>query len=61
MKCSLKVNNGEVNNFMITVGKFLRSANVQARSWKQDICKILLQYRITPHCTTGISPSVALN
>jgi hypothetical protein len=22
MSCSLKVNNGEVNNFMITVGKF---------------------------------------
>ena len=53
--------NGEVERFMRTIGKSIRSANVEARNWKQDLYKFLRQYRATPHSTTGISPCEALN
>ena len=58
--CRLKAN-GEVELFIRTVGKFIRSTNVQARSCKQDLSKFLCKYRAAPHSTSGISPYEALN
>ena len=53
--------NGEAERFMRTLGKAIRTANVERRIWKQDLHKFLRQYRATPHLTTGISPCEALN
>ena len=48
--------NGEVERFMKTFGKMLRTAT----HWKQDMHQFLRNYRATPHCTTGVSPATAL-
>ena len=53
--------NGEAERFMRTLGKAIRTATVERRSWKQDLHKFLRQYRATPHLTTGVSPYEALN
>ncbi len=40
--------------------KPLGKAKVEGRPWKQELHRFLLQYRITPHCTTGVPPSELL-
>ena len=42
---------------MKTIGKAIRCANVEKRSWKQEMYGFLRNYRATPHRTTGISPA----
>ena len=53
--------NGEAERFMKTLGKCVRAATVEHKSWKQELYKFLRQYRATPHSTTEISPCEALN
>ena len=53
--------NGEVERFMAPLMKAIRAAHVEQRSWKQELYTFLRQYRAMPHCTTGVSPSEALN
>lgn len=53
--------NGEAERFMSTIGNSIRSAFLEKKNWKQEMYKFLRQYRATPHSTTGISPSEALN
>ena len=53
--------NGEVERFMASLMKAIRAAHVEQRSWKQELYTFLRQYRATPHCTTGVSPSEVLN
>ncbi len=53
--------NGEAERFMRTVNKSIKTANAEGKNWKQELFKFLRQYRATPHSTTGISPSMALN
>lgn len=53
--------NGEVERFMRTLGKCVKSSCVEGKNWKQELWKFLRQYRATPHTTTDISPSEALN
>ena len=48
--------NGEVERFMKTFGKVLRTTT----HWKQDIYQFLRNYRATPHCTTGVAHATAL-
>ena len=60
MPCWPKVN-GKAERFIRTLGKAIRTANVERRNWKQDLHKFLRQYRATPHLTTGISSCEALN
>ena len=48
--------NGEVEHFMKTFGKVLRTTP----HWKQDMYQVLRNYRATPHCTTGVAPATAL-
>ena len=53
--------NGEAERFMQTIEKCIRTANTDGKNWKQEMHKFLRQYRATPHSTTDISPSEALN
>lgn len=48
--------NGEVERFMKTFGKVLRTT----AHWKPDMYQFLRNYRSTPHCTTGVAPATAL-
>lgn len=52
--------NGEVERFMATLEKAVRTAIVERKSWRQEMWKFLRQYRATPHSSTKISPAEAL-
>ncbi|KAK3092457.1 hypothetical protein FSP39_003031 [Pinctada imbricata] len=52
--------NGEVERFMRTIGKLIKTANIEGKNWKQEIYQFLRNYRATPHSTTGIPPATAL-
>ena len=52
--------NAESERFMKTIGKAIRAANTENRSWKQEIHTFLRNYRATPHATTGQSPAEVL-
>ena len=52
--------NGETEHFMHTVKKSIKAALNKGRSWKQELFKFLLDYRTTPHCTTGAPPATIL-
>ena len=45
---------------MRSIGKAIRAANTEHRSWKQEIHTFLRNYRATPHGTTGLSTAVLL-
>ena len=47
--------NSECERFMRSIGKAIRAANTEHRSWKQDIHTFLRNYRATPHGNTGLS------
>ena len=40
--------------------KVLQTAKIQNRPWRQELSRFLLQYRTTPHSSTGVSPSELL-
>ncbi|XP_064472857.1 uncharacterized protein K02A2.6-like [Ornithodoros turicata] len=52
--------NGEVERFIKNVKKTVKAAGIQGRSWKEELHEYLLNYRATPHTTTGITPSELL-
>jgi hypothetical protein len=52
---------GEVEQFMRTIEKAIRTAHIEKKNWKQALYQFLRQYRATPHSTTNVSPSEALN
>ena len=52
--------NGCVERMMGTLNKTIISSQLEGRNWKQDLYAFLLNYRATPHSTTGISPAEAL-
>lgn len=52
--------NAIVERFMRPLGKALKTAKLEGRPWRQELSRFLLQYRITPHCTTGVPPSELL-
>lgn len=45
---------------MHTLGKRIKTANIEGKNWKQEIFTILRNYRATPHSTTGQSPAEGL-
>ena len=53
--------NGEVERFMRTLEKAIRTAHLEQNNWKQEMKAFLRQYRATPHSTADMSPSEALN
>ena len=47
--------NGEVERFMKTFGKVLRTTS----NWKQQMYQFMRNYGAVPHCTTGVAPATA--
>ena len=52
--------NARVERFMRTIEKSVRIAHSQGKNWKTEPYRFLLDYRTTPHVTTGITPSDVL-
>ena len=52
--------NSEAENFMKPLTKAIRSANSEGKNWKQHLYQFLLNYRATPHSTTGFAPAELL-
>jgi hypothetical protein len=52
--------NVEAERFMQPLGKALKTAKIEQRSWKQEMNRFLLQYRTSPHCSTGVPPAELL-
>ena len=52
--------NSEAENFMKPLMKTIRSANVEGQQWKKALYRFLLNYRATPHSTTGFAPAELL-
>ncbi len=50
--------NGEAERFMKTLMKAIR---VGGNQWRSELYRFLRAYRATPHSSTGVSPSLALN
>jgi len=48
--------NGEVELQNRTLLKALKIAQVEGKRWKDELKKLLLAYRTTPHSTTGMTP-----
>ena len=53
--------NGEVERFMDTMVKAIRTLHIKQKNWKQGLYRFLRQYRATPHSTTAVAPVDALN
>ena len=49
--------NSHVEQFMRTIEKSVRIAHSQGKNWKHDLYRFLLDYRTTPHATTGKAPA----
>ena len=39
-----------------TLLKAIRTAHVEGKDWKKELCKFLLAYRSTPHAVTKVAP-----
>ena len=52
--------NSEAENFMKPLTKAIRSSHAERRDWRKDLYLFLLNYRATPHSTTGFAPSELL-
>jgi hypothetical protein len=52
--------NAEIERFFRTLGKAVRTAHVEGRNWRREMFVFLLNYRSTPHSTTGVSPAEVL-
>ena len=52
--------NSEVERFMRTIKKVIKTAAVAQLNWKQEMYRFLRNYRATPHCTTGVTPATLL-
>ncbi len=52
--------NAEAEAFMKPLGKAIKTAHAERRPWQQELAKFLLNYRQTPHSTTGVPPAQLL-
>ena len=52
--------NAQAERFMQGLRKVLQTAKIQNRPWRQEFSRFLLQYRTTPHSSTGVPPSELL-
>ncbi|XP_028410312.1 uncharacterized protein K02A2.6-like [Dendronephthya gigantea] len=50
--------NAQVERFNRTVEKAIRGAHVEGKNWRKELDIFLLNYRATPHATTGASPAL---
>ena len=52
--------NAEVERFMQPLAKAIKTAHLESKEWKRSLYTYLLNYRATPHATTGKSPATLL-
>ena len=52
--------NGMAEKFMVSLGKIIRNALSEGKSWRSELQAFLRSYRANPHRTTGVAPSEAL-
>lgn len=52
--------NGEVERFVRTVKKVIKTANLEHKNPKQELNRLLRNFRATPHSTTRVAPATAL-
>ena len=52
--------NSEAENFMKPLTKAIRSAHAEGKRWTKHLYRFLLNYRTTPHSTTGFPPAQLL-
>ena len=52
--------NGEVERFMDNMMKAIRTAKIENRNRRPELCRFLRQYRATPHTRIGVPPAEAL-
>ena len=50
------MSNATAEAFMKPLVKAIKTSNIQGQNWKSVISKFLLNYRSTPHPSTGVSP-----
>ena len=50
----------QTESFMKPTTKAIKSAYCEQKNWKKEIYCFLLNYRSTPHCSTGYSPAELL-
>ena len=50
--------NAAVERFNRTIEIAIRTAHAEGKDWRTDIYTFLLNYRATPHATTGVSPAL---
>jgi len=50
--------NAEVERFNRTIGKAIRTVHVEGKDWRTEMFTFLLNYRATPHASTGVSPAL---
>lgn len=53
--------NGEVERFNRAIKDCLQTTSVHGHPWKSFLRTFLIEYRATPHSTTGVSPSELLH
>ena len=49
--------NAQVERFNETIEKNIRISNVEERNWRSDLFVFLMNYRNTPHSSTGVAPA----
>ena len=52
--------NAEAESFMKPLMKAIRTSHAEGKNWKRELHKFLLNYRCTPHTTTGVAPAELL-
>ena len=52
--------NGEVERFVRTIKKVIKTAKLEHKNPKQELNRLLRNYRATPHSTTRVAPATAL-
>ena len=52
--------NGEVGRFVRTVKKVIKTAKLEHKNPKQELNRLLRNYRATPYSTTRVAPATAL-
>ena len=52
--------NSEAENFLKPLTKAIQSAHVEGKQWTKHLHIFLLNYRTTPHTTTGYAPATLL-
>lgn len=50
--------NAKCERFMKVIGKTLKTAQIEGKSWRNELDKLLFSYRNSPHSSTSFSPAL---